>query len=696
MSPNFRRFGAVSTLALAAALALPAPAMAQETDESVFTMLGRIILGAGRARVAIDTPQAVTALEAEDIEREQASTPGDLLRAVPGAEAFGGAAMTGQFLNIRGVGTSTSSDENRIVVTIDGVQKYYEQYRVGSHFGEPELYRRVEVLRGPGSSLLYGSGAIGGVVAFETREASDFLTGGSDTALRLRTGGNSNGGGVFGSAIFAHRFNERVEIMAALTGRSEGDYESGDGSTVTGSNMDSQSALISGTIGLSDNSEQRLRFSLSRWYTEGEQVPYSAYGNFAIFGNVDRTVTDDTAQITWENPASDNPWVDARVQLSWSRSMVEQENATNYPGYPFAPPSGLWQDSTYAYEGVSLDARNTVTMMGQSWENYLTFGGTVSTRDRLTEVGGGGYASQPGGTSDNFGLFVQNEFILNDRFTLLAALRYDHTELTATSGADASLLGVPVTHSGSAASLAAHYDINDSWSVFGSLAETTRLPTIDEVFDSVDVSLPDPLGLRPEHARTVELGFSWQGRDVFASGDALDVKVTAFNNQFRDMITRTGGGVPFTNIGRARIRGIELEASYEGEYWFGRVAASAIEGVNQVTGDVLASTPAHQVMLELGRRLPQYNLELGWRGTFAHGMTTASGDRVSGYGVHDIYMTWRPDQGVLRGTEIQLAVNNLLDRQYYNALDVGGYGFAFSNPRQGRDVRLTLGRTFNF
>ncbi|WP_127104919.1 TonB-dependent receptor domain-containing protein [Pararhodobacter zhoushanensis] len=695
MSPTIRRFGAVSTLALATALGTPAAAQTPQ-DNSVFTMLGRIILGAGRARVAIDTPQAVTALETDDIEREQASTLGDLLRAVPGAEAFGGSAMTGQFLNIRGVGTSTSSDENRIIVTIDGVQKYYEQYRVGSHFGEPELYRRVEVLRGPGSSLLYGAGAIGGVVAFETRDASDFLTDESNTALRLRAGGNSNGEGYLGSAILAHRFNERVEMLAAVTTRSEGDADAGDGSLITGSNMQSRSVLVSGTIRLSDESEQRLRFSASRWTTSGEQVPYSAYGNFSIFGNIDRDVTDDSAQITWENPASDNPWVDARVQLSWTQSRVVQENATNYPGYPFAPPSGLWQDSEYAYEGLALDARNTFTMMGDTWENYLTIGGTVAQRDRVAVVGGTGYASQPGGTSDTWGLYLQNEFILNDRLTILGALRYDHTRLEATSGADASLLNQPVTHGGTAASLAMHYDINDAWSVFGSLADTTRLPTIDEVFDSADPTATNPLGLRPEHARTIELGFSWQGRDVFMAGDGLDLKLTAFNNQFRDMITRTGGGVPFTNIGRARIRGVELEASYQSERWFGRVAASMIDGVDQTTGRVLASTPSHQILLELGHRLPAQNLEFGWRGTFAGGMETASGDTVPGYGVHDLFVTWRPDQGALRGVEVQLAVNNVFDRYYYNALDVGGYGYAFSNPRSGRDVRLTLGRTFNF
>ncbi|MCB1397143.1 MAG: TonB-dependent receptor [Rhodobacter sp.] len=686
MTTSIRRLGAVSTLALTSTLSTPA---AGQTGEGAFTMLGRIILSAGRARVAIDTPQAVSALEADDLEREQATTPGELLRTVPGVQAFGGEGMTGQFLNIRGVGTQTASDENRIVVTIDGVQKYFEQYRVGSHFGDPELYRRVEVLRGPGASLLYGSGAIGGVVAFETREASDFLTDETNTALRLRLGGHSNGEGTMASAILAHRFDDRFEVLAALTRRSEGNYQAGDGSTVTGTNQTAQSALVSGSWRFSDESDQRLRFSVTRWQTDGDQVNYSAYGSFAFFGLVDRTVTDDTAQITWENPASGNPWVDARVQLSFSNSVVDQSNATMQG---FSP---IFDDSTYGYETVTLSARNTITAEGTGWQNYLTFGGQIARRERMQLSGGTTLTTHPAGTSDAWGLYLQNEFVLNERLTVLAALRHDQQSLTPTGGVPVANLGVPINHAGSAASLALRYEINPAWSVFGSVAQTTRLPSIDEVFDNGTSGGGMSLGLRPEHATTVELGFAWQGRGVASAGDALDLKVTAFNNQFRDRIERAGiaGQPSFQNIGRARIRGIEVEASYDADLWFGRAAASWIEGIDQTTNARLNSVPAPQVMVELGRHLRDRTLDLGWRTTAVGSATLASGDHFAGYVLHDLFVSWRPQTGVLRGIEMQLAVNNVFDRQYYNILD-GAY--ATSLPRRGRDLRLTLGRTVQF
>jgi hemoglobin/transferrin/lactoferrin receptor protein len=51
----------------------------------------------------------------------------------------------------------------------------YESYRMGGFMSDMELYKRVEVLRGPAAGTLYGSGVLGGVINFTTKDASDFL-----------------------------------------------------------------------------------------------------------------------------------------------------------------------------------------------------------------------------------------------------------------------------------------------------------------------------------------------------------------------------------------------------------------------------------------------------------------------------------------------------------------------------------------
>lgn len=73
-----------------ALIALPLPAMAQAQSDDIAVAsdsqfaLDRMIISAGVEKVALDTPQAVTALDQEDIDQLQATTIGDLLEGMPG------------------------------------------------------------------------------------------------------------------------------------------------------------------------------------------------------------------------------------------------------------------------------------------------------------------------------------------------------------------------------------------------------------------------------------------------------------------------------------------------------------------------------------------------------------------------------------------------------------------------------------
>ena len=184
-------------LALGTALIVtPIQAWAQDTaadaPQTTRMTLDRMVISAGTEKVAIDTPQAVSTLDQDDIDQIQATTIGDLLEAMPDVNVQGGVGQLGQGFNIRGLGTAIGDSDNRILLTVDGVTKFYEQYRMGALFSEPELYKRVEVLRGPASSTLYGAGALAGVINFTTKDASDFLADGDPLAVRLKAATETN------------------------------------------------------------------------------------------------------------------------------------------------------------------------------------------------------------------------------------------------------------------------------------------------------------------------------------------------------------------------------------------------------------------------------------------------------------------------------------------------------------------------
>ncbi|QYK42061.1 MAG: TonB-dependent receptor [Paracoccaceae bacterium] len=692
-------------LSTAACIGIAAPAAAQDAQPGTF--LGRLILGAGQAKVAIDTPQAVTAVEQEDIDREQASNVGQMFRNVPGVQTAGSDRPLGFAFNIRGIGaTEQTASESRIIVNVDGVPKFYEQYRLGSFFTEPELYKRVEVLRGPASATLYGSGAIGGAVNFETKDAGDFLVDGKKNALRLKFGLESNGNGRVFSGIYATAPTEGAEFLAALGYRESDEFRNGNGVAVAGSESSAPSALLKGTFRLGDN--QTLRLSWQRFESDSNNAALAQTGGntLSVFGRVKRDVSDDTISASWQ-ATTDNPWLNPKVQLSYSDTAVSQWDAVDLAGNPQAcspVPSNLnvWCDVDYAYRTVSLKAENTANLSGNGWDAFLTFGVQASTQDRVA-ASEGPLNFHPEGTDRKIGVYAQADISIGDRLTIIPGARIDFARRT--PGADIPG-GIAVSDHASAVTLAALYRLTDDVSVFGSVARTERLPTLDELYSWSTTKAP-AVGLEKETATNVELGLAWSRQDVFGPGDSLQLKATLFRNDIRNLITTTPNSAAtfFGNTERGEFWGGEVEAGYEAERFFARLAYSNVRGrargTSLINGTdyayVPSTVPAENVALTLGYRIPDKGLEFGWRGTFVDRITTASRSTTTGnitsasyapYDLHDFYVSWKPQAGALAGFDVQFAVENAFDQAYQNNLSL--------DPGRGRTFKVSLARALTW
>jgi hemoglobin/transferrin/lactoferrin receptor protein len=168
------------SIAMGAALCLGAPILfAQEPAKPAPTPLREISVTATRTeRAADDVPATVDTIDAQDMERGLVRDIRDLIRHEPGISApndpdrFG---ATG--FNIRGL------EENRVVIQVDGVRlPDFYRFSIGPfntvprNFVDLDSLKRVEILRGPASSL-YGSDALGGVVTYVTKDPADYLAG---------------------------------------------------------------------------------------------------------------------------------------------------------------------------------------------------------------------------------------------------------------------------------------------------------------------------------------------------------------------------------------------------------------------------------------------------------------------------------------------------------------------------------------
>ena len=107
---------------------------------------------------------------------------------------------------------------------------------------------------------------------------------------------------------------------------------------------------------------------------------------------------------------------------------------------------------------------------------------------------------------------------------------------------------------------------------------------------------------------------------------------------------------------------------------------------------VSAFTP--QPFTALGWRVPDLGASIGWQGRFV-----AKQERVlpvgsvyrlppsKGYALHTLFASWNGKQGVWRGTEVRLTVDNVFNRNYMPYLSEAVTGV-------GRNAKLSVSRKF--
>src|SRR3954463_6307645 len=206
---NFRAVAAILLAAIPLALAAQVPQTPKTIGE--VTLFGEEQLkveAATKTEIPISkAPSAVTVVTAKQIAESGARTVPDLLRLVAGVNVRWNPMMP--TIDIRGFGENPFS--NRVLLLIDGLP-----YNSGDTGGLPlspafdffpvQNIKRVEIVRGPGSSL-YGENAYWGVINIVTLSGDD-LAGGdaqifggdrSTSSVNVQYGRKLKDGSILGS-----------------------------------------------------------------------------------------------------------------------------------------------------------------------------------------------------------------------------------------------------------------------------------------------------------------------------------------------------------------------------------------------------------------------------------------------------------------------------------------------------------------
>ena len=673
-------------LAGVSVLALPAAAAAQDdgVTENAQLSLDRLIVSAGAEKVAIDTPQAVSSLDQEDIDQLQATTIGDLLEGLPGVSVQGGVSALGQGFNIRGLGTGLADSDSRILMTVDGATKFFEQYRMGAFFSEPELYKRVEVLRGPASSTLYGAGALAGVVNFTTKDASDFLKDGDPVAVRLKAGAETNAEAHLLSGIVALAPVEGLELLGNYSYRRSDHYKDGDGNEVIPSNALSDSWLVKARYSIGGNRKHAIWASYQNWISDSTQI----YDQAQALGTtpVRRKVDDKTAVFGYDNDFSGSKLLNIEARISYADSKVHQTETT------FLGPLAYSEFSYATWQGK---LQNTSQFdLGGDWSGFVFLGVQASKQERrnprksaITGVITPGAATHPEGDMTKYGVYGQIELLWSDKLTIIPGVRIDWTKLEPGNGVTNALT---VKDSGVSPKIAAIYALTDWLGAFGSVARTVRMPVLDEVFSRTSTAAQNyNFSLKPEKSDNVEAGFTLSFDGIASAHDKLRIKTTAFRNNVKDLITRGTATSPyFVNIGKSRFKGIEVEAEYSAGGFFARGNLAIIDGKNRLTGAYLDTIPANEYRLTLGYADPKSGLSGGWTGEFAEKQDKVSRSALAtgGFSVHSLFFAFRPQTGEAEGFEFRVAADNIFDKQFRRHLA--------SRPAEGQTFKFTVAKTF--
>jgi len=355
--------------------------------------------------------------------------------------------------------------------------------------------------------------------------------------------------------------------------------------------------------------------------------------------------------------------------------------------------------------GVTLANRSRFAAPGAGLDVVFTYGGEFYVdeqvgRDNTTADGTRG--GVPDAKTSFYGAFAQAEIDVErplgapGRLTVIPAVRYDRFENEAP--------GAPSSDDDAVSpKVGASYRPIPELLVFGNWAKAFRAPSFNEVYaDDVHFQIPDLTSfpprfvtnffipnpdLKPETARSWEVGAGVDLADILFRGDRFTIKGSYYRSSVDDLINLEVNipagcfGAPFppcgtgqafgnfsrnVNVASARIDGVEVETSYDSRFVYVRTNFSGINGRDRDTNDHLGVLSPNRFFVDAGVKAPRVDVRLGARVTVADDFTEVNDATLArdGYATGDVYAVWEPASGPLEGFRLDVGVDNVTDADY--------------------------------
>jgi outer membrane receptor for ferrienterochelin and colicins len=653
--------------------AAPAPersdtgGLTELSPEELLKVKVTTVYGASKHEQSVSkAPASVTIVTADEIRKQGHRTIGEVLRSVPGIYATYD--RNYMYLGVRGF--ARPGDYNgRALMLVNGHRvndNIYFTAPIGTEsYVDVDLIDRVEVIRGPSSSI-YGSSAFLGVINVITRRGRDIdgveasAGGGSlDTYQARLTYGKQfdNGievllsGSTYGSAgqrrLFYAEFNDPATNDGVVR-KADEDYARG----------------VFGSVSYHD-------FVLSgAWHTRTKNIPTASFES--IFADSHESTKDEWSYIELKHERELGADTELVVRSSYAEYLYSGDYPLNYAAPSDPVDRVLNRDETVGNWVVSevqlkqtLFERHTL-LAGVEWqENLRQYQANFDVAPRETYL-------NDARTSRNVGVYVQAEVNLLTNLTLNAGLRFDHySTFGSTVNPRLGLLYSP-------------HPVTTFKLLYG---EAFRSPNAYEMFYKAPedhVANPD---LDPETIRTYELVWEQELSQTHR------LSLSGYRYEISDLISLTtdsgSGELSYQNVNEVSALGTEL--SLDSTYASGlraRISYALQRTEDNESGDELSNSPRHLAKLNLAVPLYADKVYAGLELQYMSSVITHTGTREDGFLVANATLF---TQEIFKGVSASVSLYNVFNT---------GYGYTGADHVQnsirqdGRTVLLKLNYHF--